>query len=33
MKGKYLITTDAWFIATDGRTYKADAKKNQTAKE
>ena len=23
MKGKYLITTDAWFIAPDGHSYKA----------
>lgn len=23
MKGKYLITTDAWFIAPDGKDYKA----------
>ena len=23
MKGKYLITTDAWFIAPDGKQYKA----------
>lgn len=23
MKGKYLITTDAWFIAPDGQQYKA----------
>ncbi len=21
MKGKYLITTDAWFVAPDGKTY------------
>ena len=23
MKGKYLITTDNWFVAPDGREYKA----------
>ena len=23
MKGKYLITTDAWFIAPDGKMYRA----------
>lgn len=23
MKGKYLITTDNWFIAPDGKTYRA----------
>src|SRR3990172_4467675 len=23
MKGKYLITTDAWFLAPDGKNYKA----------
>ena len=23
MKGKYLITTDAWFIAPDGKQYKS----------
>lgn len=23
MKGKYLITTDAWFLAPDGKTYRA----------
>lgn len=23
MEGKYLITTDAWFIAPDGRSYQA----------
>jgi hypothetical protein len=23
MKGKYLITTDAWFLAPDGKQYKA----------
>ncbi|CAL2085033.1 hypothetical protein [Tenacibaculum sp. 190524A02b] len=23
MKGKYLITTDAWFVAPDGQQYKA----------
>ena len=23
MKGKYLITTDSWFIAPNGRNYKA----------
>ena len=23
MKGKYLITTDAWFFAPDGRSYRA----------
>lgn len=23
MEGKYLITTDEWFIAPDGKTYKA----------
>ncbi|MPR36640.1 hypothetical protein [Salmonirosea aquatica] len=23
MKGKYLITTDAWFLAPDGKSYRA----------
>lgn len=23
MKGKYLITTDNWFIAPDGKSYRA----------
>ena len=33
MKGKYLITTDAWFIAPDGNQYKASQEEVEILEE